>query len=147
MITPLPEPAPPGAPLQAAPTRRPRLLVVDDQPVNIQAIHQAFAADHQVLMATNGAQSLALCASQQPDLVLLDVVMPGMDGHEVCRQLKSDPATRDIPVIFVTAQSDEAAETRGLDAGAVDFISKPINPKIVRARVRTHLTLKAQSDL
>ena len=147
MITPLPEPAPPGAPLQAAPTRRPRLLVVDDQPVNIQAIHQAFAADHQVLMATNGAQALALCASQQPDLVLLDVVMPGMDGHEVCRQLKSDPATRDIPVIFVTAHNDEAAEAQGLDLGAVDFISKPINPKIVRARVRTHLTLKAQADL
>ena len=127
--------------------RRPRLLVVDDQPVNIQALYQAFAADHQVFMATSGEQALALCASKQPDLVLLDVVMPGMDGYEVCRRLKADEATRDIPVIFVTAHSDEAAETRGLDAGAVDFISKPINPTIVRARVRTHLTLKSQSDL
>ncbi len=127
--------------------RRPRLLVVDDQPVNIQALYQAFAADHQVLMATSGEQALALCASQQPDLVLLDVVMPGLDGHEVCRRLQADPATRDIPVIFVTAHNDEAAETLGLELGAVDFISKPINPKIVRARVRTHLTLKAQSDL
>jgi diguanylate cyclase (GGDEF)-like protein len=128
-------------------SRPPRLLVVDDQPVNIQALYQAFAADHQVLMATNGPQALALCASQQPDLVLLDVVMPAMDGHEVCRRLKADPATRDIPVIFVTAHDDEAAETQGLEAGAVDFISKPINPKIVRARVKTHLTLKAQADL
>jgi diguanylate cyclase (GGDEF)-like protein len=127
--------------------RRPRLLVVDDQPLNIQTLYQAFSADHQVLMATGGEQALALCASQQPDLVLLDVVMPGMDGYEVCRRLKADVATRDIPVIFVTAHSDEAAETRGLALGAVDFISKPINPNIVRARVGTHLTLKAQSDL
>jgi len=127
--------------------RPPRLLVVDDQPVNIQALYQAFSADHQVLMATNGEQALKLAASQKPDLVLLDVVMPGMDGHEVCRRLKADEATRDIPVIFVTAHSDEAAETQGLALGAVDFISKPVNPTIVRARVKTHITLKTQSDL
>ncbi|MEO5732996.1 MAG: diguanylate cyclase [Rubrivivax sp.] len=127
--------------------RPPRLLLVDDQPINIQALHQAFAADHQVLMATHGEQALALCARQPPDLVLLDVEMPDMDGYEVCRRLKADPATQDIPVIFVTAHSDAEAETRGLEAGAVDFITKPINPRIVRARVRTHLTLKAQSDL
>ncbi len=133
--------------LTASAPRRSRLLVVDDQPINIQALYQTFSADHQVLMATSGEQALALCTSQQPDLVLLDVVMPGMDGFEVCRRLKADDATRDIPVIFVTAQNDDAAETRGLDAGAVDFIFKPINPKIVRARVRTHLTLKAQADL
>ncbi len=136
------------APTLPTPTaRRPRLLVVDDQPVNIQALYQAFAADHQVLMATGGEQALSICAQQQPDLLLLDVAMPGMDGHEVCRRLKADPATCDIPIIFVTAHNDEAAETLGLELGAVDFISKPINPKIVRARVRTHLTLKAQSDL
>ena len=121
--------------------------MVDDQPVNIQAIYQAFAADHQVLMATSGEQALALCLAKQPDLVLLDVVMPGMDGYEVCSRLKADPATRDIPVIFVTAQDGESAEAIGLDLGAVDFISKPISPRIVRARVRTHLTLKAQADL
>jgi diguanylate cyclase (GGDEF)-like protein len=127
--------------------RRQRLLIVDDQPANIQALHTIFNGDLQVFMATDGEQALALCQLQQPDLVLLDVVMPGLDGFEVCRRLKADPATRDIPVIFVTAHSDEAAETRGLDAGAVDFITKPINPKIVRARVRTQLTLKAQADL
>lgn len=129
------------------PPRRSRILVVDDQPVNIQTLYQAFSADHQVLMATGGEQALALCASYQPDLVLLDVMMPGMDGYEVCRRLKADAATRDIPVIFVTAHNDEAAETRGLELGAVDFISKPINPNIVRARAKTHLTLKAQADL
>jgi diguanylate cyclase (GGDEF)-like protein len=134
-------------PQAAGGPRQPCLLVVDDQPVNVQALYQAFAADHQVLMATSGEQALALCASRQPDLVLLDVEMPGMNGHQVCLHLKADAATRDIPVIFVTAHDDEAAETQGLEAGAVDFISKPVNPRIVRARVRTHLTLKAQSDL
>ncbi len=127
--------------------RRPQLLLVDDHPSNIQALYSTFSADHQVFMAMSGEQALALCQAELPDLVLLDVVMPGMDGYEVCRRLKADPATRDIPVIFVTAHNDEMAETRGLDLGAVDFISKPINPKIVRARVRTHLTLKAQADL
>ena len=127
--------------------RLPRLLVVDDQLANIQALYQAFSADHQVMMATGGEQALKLATTKQPDLILLDVVMPGMDGHEVCLRLKADAATRDIPVIFVTAHSDEAAETQGLALGAVDFISKPINPAIVRARVKTHLTLKAQADL
>jgi diguanylate cyclase (GGDEF)-like protein len=127
--------------------RRPKLLVVDDQPVNIQVLYQAFSKDHQLFMATSGEQALALCASQQPDLVLLDVMMPVMDGYEVCARLKANPLTRDIPVIFVTAHDDEAAEARGLDAGAVDFIAKPINPKIVRARAKTHITLKLQSDL
>ena len=127
--------------------RRPKLLIVDDQPINIQVLYQLFSKDHQVFMATNGKQALALCASQQPDLVLLDVVMPDMDGFEVCAALKADPLTREIPVIFVTANTDEASEEHGLDVGAVDFISKPVNPKIVRARVATHMTLKLQSDL
>lgn len=131
----------------AAADNRPRLLVVDDQRANIQALYQAFAPDHKVSMATSGEQALALCRSQRPDLVLLDVVMPGMDGFEVCERLKADDATKDIPVIFVTAHHDEEAETRGLDVGATDFISKPINPRIVRARVKTHLTMKRQADL
>lgn len=126
---------------------RPRLLVVDDQATNIQVLYQILSSDYQVLMATSGAQALALCASKQPDLVLLDLVMPDMDGYQVCQRLKSDAATRDIPVIFVTAQTDESAEEKGFDLGAVDFISKPINPRIVRARIKTHLMLKAQSDL
>jgi len=115
--------------------------------INIQAIYQAFASDHQVMMATAGEQALTLCKTQQPDILLLDVMMPGMDGHEVCRRLKADPTTRDILVIFITAHTDEVAETFGLELGAVDFISKPINPKIVGARIKTHLTLKAQADV
>ncbi|MDD3518491.1 MAG: diguanylate cyclase [Chromatiales bacterium] len=135
-------------PLTAEPTERPRLLVVDDQPINIQTLYQIFHADHEVFMATDGQQALDFCRhGMPPDLILLDVVMPGMDGLEVCRSLKADPATADIPVIFVTAQSDPADETRALEAGGVDFITKPVNPAVVRARVKTHLTLKAQSDL
>lgn len=126
---------------------KPKLLVVDDQPINIQVLHQVFASEFQVFMATNGAQALALCRSNPPDLVLLDVVMPGMDGFAVCTELKADEATRNIPIIFVTAHTDAEQETHGLDVGAVDFISKPVNPAVVRARVKTHLTLKLQSDV
>ena len=129
------------------PPRRPRLLVVDDQPANVQTLYQALAGDYQVFMATGGEQALKVAHEKLPDLVLLDVVMPGMDGYEVCRRLRADTATADIPVIFVTAHSGADDEARGLDAGAVDFIAKPIHPAIVRARVRTHLTLKQQSDL
>ncbi len=130
-----------------APDRLPSLLVVDDQPVNIQALYRIFAPDHRVLMATSGAKALALCAEDPPDLVLLDVVMPEMDGHEVCARLKADEATRNIPVIFVTSHTNAEEETKGLELGAIDFIAKPVNPAVVRARVKTHLTLKVQSDL
>lgn len=126
---------------------KPKLLVVDDQAINIQVMHQVFGGDYQVFMATSGAQALALCKTNPPDLVLLDIVMPGMDGFEVCTQLKADEATDHIPVIFVTAHTDPAQETHGLSLGAVDFIAKPVNPAVVRARVKTHLTLKFQSDL
>lgn len=127
--------------------RKPRLLIVDDQALNIQALHRVFAADCQVFMATSGAQALQLCSQQLPDLVLLDVQMPDMDGFEVCLRLKADAQLREIPVVFVTAHQDGDTETRGLDCGAVDFISKPFNPAVVRARVRTQLRLKLQSDL
>jgi diguanylate cyclase (GGDEF)-like protein len=126
---------------------RPRLLLVDDQPINIQTLYQIFHSDHEVFMATSGAQALDFCRNSPPDLILLDVVMPEMDGLETCRQLKADAATADIPIIFVTAQSDPMDETRALETGGVDFIAKPVNPAVVRARVKTHLTLKAQGDL
>jgi diguanylate cyclase (GGDEF)-like protein len=127
--------------------RKPKLLLVDDQPANIQVLHRVFSADYQVFMATNGPQALLVCREQQPDLVLLDVVMDGMDGHEICRQIKGDSQICDIPVIFVTAHNDPLQETQGLGLGAVDFISKPINPDVVRARVKTHIKLKLQSDI
>lgn len=126
---------------------RPKLLLVDDQPLNIRVLHELFRFDCDVLMATGGEQAIEICRTQLPDLVLLDVVMEGMDGNEVCRRLKTDPLTQDIPIIFISANDQEADEAVGLELGAVDYISKPFNPVIVRARVKTHLTLKLQSDL
>ncbi len=126
---------------------RPRLLVVDDQPANLQALYRTFAADHQVYMATTGTQALELARERLPDLILLDLDLPDLDGFEVCNRLHADPSLRDTPVIVVTAHSDEAAETRALSTGAVDFIAKPIHPAVVRARVHTHLMLKHQGDL
>jgi len=120
----------------------PRLLVVDDQPINIQTLYQIFSEDHEVFMATSGEMALATALEQKPDLILLDVLMPDMDGHEVCRRLKANPRTSDIPVIFVTAQDDPDEETLGLEVGAVDFIRKPVNAAVVRARVHTHLVLR-----
>lgn len=134
------------AALSPAPVK-PRLLVVDDQPINIQVMHQIFAGEYQVFMATTGQQAINLCKVNPPDLVLLDIVMPQMDGYEVCRQLKEDATTRDIPIIFVTAHTDTDQETQGLALGAVDFITKPVVPAVVKARVRTHVTLKQQGDL
>ncbi|WP_373082678.1 diguanylate cyclase [Zhongshania sp.] len=127
-------------------SERPRLLVVDDQPVNIQALYQVFAKDSEVFMATNGQQAIDVCRQKRPDLILLDVLMPDMDGIEVCKILKADTETQNIPIIFVTSQDSPEEETRGLEVGAVDFITKPVNPAVVRARVNTHLTLKMQSD-
>jgi len=126
---------------------RPRLLVVDDQPINIQTLNEIFQHDHEVFFATNGRQAVEMAQKNLPDLILLDVVMPDMGGLEVCQLLKYDPETRDIPIIFITAQNNPDDETRGLEAGAVDFITKPVNPAVVRARVNTHLTLKKQADL
>jgi diguanylate cyclase (GGDEF)-like protein len=127
--------------------QKPKLLLVDDQRVNILALHELFREECEVFMATGGEQALQVCRSVLPDLILLDVHMEGLDGHEVCRRLKAAPDTRDIPIIFVTAQGAEQDEVLGLELGAVDFIVKPINPVIVKARVNTHLTLKQQSDI
>jgi CheY-like chemotaxis protein len=115
--------------------------VVDDQPINIRVINELFRVECDMHMATNGEQAIAISKSL-PDLILLDIMMTGMDGLEVCRRLKIDPATTAIPVIFITAKVDETDEALGLELGAVDYISKPLNPAIVRARVKTHLTLK-----
>ena len=125
----------------------PRLLVVGDQPIHSQALLEIFHRDHDVIVASNSDQTFEICRSSLPDLILLDIVMPDMDGLEVCQRLKADQDTKDIPVILMTAKDDLEAETKALEAGAVDFITKPINPAVVRARVNTHLTLKVQSDL
>jgi len=126
---------------------RPKLLIVDDQPLNIRLFHEIFHADHEVFFATSGKDALEFCRTHFPDLILLDVIMPGLNGYEVCRRLKQDERTREIPVIFVTAQSEATEEEDGLAAGAVDFIAKSASANVMRARVATLITLKRQSDL
>lgn len=126
---------------------RPVLLVVDDQPINIRALHEVFKADFDVLMATNGESAIQQAIQHRPDVILLDIVMPGMDGYQVCETLNHTEATQDIPVIFVTAETESDVEARGFQVGAVDFITKPFNPLVVSARVMTHLTLKLQMDM
>ncbi|MBQ1782568.1 MAG: diguanylate cyclase [Gammaproteobacteria bacterium] len=128
-------------------SERKRVLVVDDQVTNIQLLNHILQPMVDVSMARDGLQAIALCAQVRPDLVLLDIIMPGIDGIEVCRRLKADPATRDIPVIFVTGRDTGEDEAEGLDAGAVDFITKPFRAPAVLARVRNHLLLKSQADL
>jgi diguanylate cyclase (GGDEF)-like protein len=123
-----------------------RILVVDDAMENIQILHAALQDEHEVLFAMDGPRALEIARSQHPDLILLDAVMPGMDGYAVCRELFAIPETAGIPVIFVTALKSPEDETRALGAGAADFISKPVNAAVVRARVRTQLTVKRQRD-
>ena len=126
---------------------RPIILIIDDQPTNIQVLAEALSGTYEILFATKGEKALELVSSRVVDLVLLDVVMPEMNGYEVCRHLKNDEKTRDIPVIFVTAMNEIGDETKGFDVGGVDYITKPISPRTVRARVKTHLQLKATRDL
>ena len=116
-----------------------RILVVDDEPSNIQILAGILQEQYVVNAATSGAKALELAASQQPDLILLDMVMPEMDGLEVCKALKADASTAEIPVIFVTGMTDPENEERGLAAGAVDYIFKPVSPPVVRARAKIHI--------
>ncbi|MES2582200.1 MAG: two-component system response regulator [Pseudomonadota bacterium] len=126
---------------------RQTVMVVDDTPANLILMNDLLQEQYTVKVVSNGARALKIAnGDTPPDLILLDVTMPDMDGYEVCRQLKANPATQGIPVIFLTARTDEHDEEIGLELGAVDYIPKPINPAIVRARVSTHLALKASAD-
>jgi len=120
------------------PQPKPTLLIVDDQPVNIQALSGLLKSDYRILVAASGKKALAIAGGEiQPDLILLDIMMPEMDGYEVCRRLKSDRRTAEVPVIFVTAKDSPEDEEKGLSLGAADYISTPYQPQIVRARVKT----------
>ena len=128
-------------------TRQPTLLLVDDEPLNLQVLRHTLQDDYRLLFARDGIRALELAASEQPDMVLLDVMMPGMTGHEVCRALRATPGISHIPVIFVSALADSRSEAAGFEAGGVDYITKPVSPPIVRARVRTHLSLVRMEEL
>lgn len=124
-----------------------RILIVDDEPVNLRVLKQILQDQYQLMFATSAKQALALLKKETPDLILLDVMMPEITGFELCTLLKADNALQKIPVIFVTALKDELDETHGFNVGAVDYITKPLSPAIVRARVKTHLSLVHAEEL
>lgn len=123
------------------------ILVVDDARLNIQIMTDILSEDYNIFSAGSGQEALDIAMSQSIDLILLDVIMPGMDGYEVCRRLKSDGQTKNIPIIFVSAMTEVKDETKGLEIGAIDYIFKPVNPAIVKIRVKNHLELKKYRDM
>ena len=128
-------------------TEKQSLLLVDDEPTNLRVLRTVLQEQYRLLFAKSGEEALQLVQKEQPDLILLDVMMPGLTGFDVCARLKANPATSAIPVIFVTALKDEMDETKGFEVGAVDYITKPISPAVVRARVKTHLSLVQAQEL
>jgi len=126
---------------------RQKILIVDDIPFNMKILDEALRFEHDIVVATSGREGLARALDSSPDLILLDIMMPEMDGYEVCRQLKDNSKTKDIPVIFVTAKDQAGEEIMGLELGAVDYITKPFYMPIVLARVKTHLRLKRKADM
>ncbi|WMN61419.1 two-component system response regulator [Pseudoalteromonas xiamenensis] len=124
---------------------KPQILVVDDEPANLRVLKQILQDDYRLSFAKSGEEALRLVNNSKPDLILLDIMMPDMTGLEVCKALKSTLPTQTIPVIFVTALNEESDEAQGLELGAVDYITKPVSAAIVRARVKTHLSL-VQAD-
>lgn len=127
---------------------RQRVLIVDDVAMNRAILGESLQRDYDILYAEDGETALELAAADPaPDLILLDIILPGMNGHEVLRRLKAHPRTRNVPVVFITVKGEEEHEQRGLELGAVDYISKPFSLPIVRARVRTHLELKRHRDM
>ena len=128
-------------------TEKATILVVDDAPDNLLLMSNLLKDSYKVKIASGGEKALRIAVSDSPpDLILLDIMMPGMDGYEVCQRLKHDPKSMNIPVIFLTAKIEEEDEMKGLELGAVDYITKPARPHIVMARVKNHLALKAMAD-
>ena len=124
-----------------------KILVVDDEPNNLKLLQQILKPYYQLIFANNGEKAIEAAINHHPDLILLDIMMPDMDGYQVCQELKSISQTEKIPVIFVTAMSDQDDETKGFDVGAVDYIQKPVSGPIVLRRVKTHLSLVRSQDL
>lgn len=122
------------------------VLVVDDQPVNVQIVYEMLKHQYRVLMATSGKQAIEVCKKHHPDLVLMDIMMPVQSGLDTCRLMKQDPELFETPVIFLTGSTNEQDENECWEAGCVDFISKPVNNNTLKNRVKVHLTLKIQSD-
>ncbi|MCX8070532.1 MAG: response regulator [Thermodesulfovibrionales bacterium] len=125
---------------------RQSILVVDDVPLNVQIINEILKNDYRILFALNGQDAIKITKQDKPDLILLDIMMPEMSGYDVCNLLKKDEDTKDIPIIFLTAMGSEEDETMGLELGAIDYITKPISPPILKLRIKNHLDLKRYRD-
>ncbi len=128
-------------------TKKQTVLIVDDSPTNLSLLNTALKNDYETLGADTGEKALSILAEKDVDLILLDIIMPDLDGHEICARIKSAESTANIPIIFITAKNEMEDETRGLELGAVDYIVKPFHLPIVRARVKTHLELKRRGDI
>jgi len=127
--------------------RRQRILIVEDVKLNAQILVNALKDTYDLRVAHNGVEALAMVREEMPDLILLDIIMPEMDGYEVCARLQSDPNTRDIPILFLTALEGDQNEAYGIELGAMDYIRKPFNVPIVKAKIRNHLELKRYKDI
>ncbi len=127
--------------------RRQRILIVEDVKLNAQILVNLLEDEYEVRVANNGIEALAMVSEQMPDLILLDIVMPEMDGYAVCAALQGDPITRDIPILFLTALEGDRNEAYGIELGAMDYIKKPFNAPIVKAKIRNHLELKRYKDI
>ncbi|NQZ06370.1 MAG: diguanylate cyclase [Algicola sp.] len=127
-------------------SKQSKILIVDDSEINTMLLAGLLEDEHKIVTASNGEQGIEQAVNEAPDLILLDVTMPGMDGYMVCDELKTNVQTRNIPIIFVTAMDEMEDEARGLELGAIDYITKPFSPQIVKARVRNHLELKLFRD-
>src|SRR5436190_6959710 len=125
---------------------REAILVVDHPPAHLTLMSGLLRAQYRIKVANGGEKAIAIAQADPPDVILLDITMPGLSGYDVCQRLKVNPATRDIPIVFLTAMTSVEDEKRGLDLGAVDYITKPISPPIVLSRVATHLKVKAAAD-
>ena len=149
-MNPAGRPSPSGAARSgnlASNSGKPRVLVIDDTPANLMALGAGLSADYEVQIATSGEVGLALAEAHRPDLILLDIMMPDLDGYTVCRRLKDNPLTQPIPVIFVSALNDPRDQEKGFALGAADYIIKPFLLPLVLARVRVHVSLKLKSEL
>jgi putative two-component system response regulator len=124
-------------------SKQPTILVVDDELINIKILAEVLKGDYHVVFATSGQEAVRLAGELKPDVILLDVVMPDLDGYSVCERLRQDPATAAIPVIFVTVQDTVEQEVRGLEAGAIDYVTKPVRPSAVKARVQQQLAYRS----
>ncbi|MCG8639771.1 MAG: diguanylate cyclase [Desulfobacterales bacterium] len=128
-------------------TPKPKILIIDDSVENIRILMETLKSDYNIVPARNGETAIAKALSARPDLILLDIIMPEMDGYEVCQRLKADEQTQNIPVIFITAKTDVMDETKAFSIGAVDYITKPFIPIVVKARVKSQIDLKQKNDL